>query len=161
MFQRILVPLDGSRLSAQALPYSVEIAKRFDSEVILVRVIPPAGLVIAPQISAMEGSVATDLIAQEAQVKDVDNAAHAKRYLMNWVQSLKAQGVKCSYQVTIGTPAKSIMELIDAQQIELIVMMSHGKGWFKRALIGSVAEAVLHGSNVPVLVIRPKDIDKQ
>ena len=74
MFQRILVPLDGSRLSAQALPYSVEIGKRFDSEIILVRVIPPAGLVIAPQISAMEGSAATDLIAQEAQVKDVDNA---------------------------------------------------------------------------------------
>jgi nucleotide-binding universal stress UspA family protein len=161
MFQRILVPLDGSRLSAQALPYSVEIAKRFDAELILVRVISPAGLVIAPQTSSMEGSVATDLIAQEAQIKDVDNAAHAKRYLMNWVQSIKAQGINASYQVTIGTPAKSIMELVNAQQVSLIVMMSHGKGWFKRALIGSVADAILRGSNVPVLVIRPKDLDQK
>lgn len=162
MFERILVPLDGSRLSAQALEYAVEIGKRFDAEIILARVISPSGVVIAPQLSGIEtSSAATDLISQEVQVKEMDNAAHAKRYLMNWVQSLKAQGVKSSYLVTIGTPAKSIMDLVEAQWISLIVMMSHGKGWFKRALIGSVAEAVLHGSKVPVLIIQPKDIDKK
>ncbi|MCX6003920.1 MAG: universal stress protein [Chloroflexi bacterium] len=157
MFERIVVPLDGSRLSAQALPYAVEIGKRFDSEVILVRVISPSGLTIMPQTTGMEGTVATDIIAQEARMKDVDNAAHAKRYLMNWVQSLKAQDVKASYQVTAGTPAKSIMELVVAQQVSLIVMMSHGRGRFKRAMMGSVADAVLRGSSVPVLIVRPKD----
>lgn len=157
MFERIVVPLDGSRLSAQALPYAVEIGKRFDSEVILVRVISPSGLTIMPQTIGMEGAVATDIIAQEARMKDVDNAAHAKRYLMNWVQSLKAQDVKASYQVTAGAPAKSIMELVVAQQVSLIVMMSHGRGRFKRAMMGSVADAVLRGSSVPVLIVRPKD----
>lgn len=162
MFERVLVPLDGSRLSAQALPFAVEIGKRFDSEIILVRVISTSGVVIAPQLSGIEASnSATDLIAQEVQVKEMDNAAHAKRYLMNWVQSIKAQGIKSSYLVTIGTPAKTIMDIVDAQVISLIVMMSHGKGWFKRALIGSVADAVLHGSKVPVLVIRPKDFEKK
>ncbi len=161
MFERIVVPLDGSRLSAQAIPYAGEIGKRFDAEVILVRVLSPSGLAIVPQTTGMESAVATDIIAQEARVKDVDNAANAKRYLMNWAQSLKTQGMKASYQVTIGTPAKSIMELVVAQQASLIVMMSHGRGWFKRAIMGSVADEILRGSSVPVLIIRPKEIDSK
>ena len=158
MFQRILVPLDGSRLSTQAVPYAVEIAKRFSAEVVLVRVISPSGLAIVPQATGMEAAVANDIIAQETRVKDVDNAANAKRYLVNWAQSIKSQGVKASFQVTVGAPAKSIMELVDSQWISLIVMMSHGRGWFKRALMGSVADAILRGSNVPVLIIRPKEM---
>jgi nucleotide-binding universal stress UspA family protein len=161
VFERIVVPLDGSRLSAQAVPYAGEIGKRFDAEVILVRVLSPSGLAIVPQTTGMESAVATDIIAQEARVKDVDNAANAKRYLMNWAQSLKTQGMKASYQVTIGTPAKSIMELVVAQQASLIVMMSHGRGWFKRAIMGSVADEILRGSSVPVLIIRPKEIDNK
>jgi nucleotide-binding universal stress UspA family protein len=161
VFERIVVPLDGSRLSAQAIPYAGEIGKRFDAEVILVRVLSPSGLAIVPQATGMESAVATDIIAQEARMKDVDNAANAKRYLMNWAQSLKTQGMKASYQVTIGTPAKSIMELVVAQQASLIVMMSHGRGWFKRAIMGSVADEILRGSSVPVLIIRPKETDNK
>ena len=48
MFERIIVPLDGSRLSAQAIPYASEVGKRFDAEVILVRVLSPSGLAIIP-----------------------------------------------------------------------------------------------------------------
>jgi nucleotide-binding universal stress UspA family protein len=161
VFERIVVPLDGSRLSAQAVPYASEISKRFDSELILVRVLSPSGLAIVPQATVMENTIATDIIAQESRVKDVDNAANAKRYLTNWASSLKTQGVKTSYQVTIGTPAKSIMELVVAQQASLIVMMSHGRGWFKRAIMGSVADEILRGSSVPVLIIRPKETDSQ
>jgi nucleotide-binding universal stress UspA family protein len=159
VFERIIVPLDGSRLSAQAVPYAGEIGKRFDAEVILVRVLSPSGLAIMSQDTGLENAVATDIIAQEARVKDVDNASNAKRYLMNWAQSLKTQGVKASYQVTIGTPAKSIMEMAVAQQASLIVMMSHGRGWFKRAIMGSVADEILRGSSVPVLIIRAIDTD--
>ena len=159
MFERIIVPLDGSRLSAQAVPYASEIGKRFDAEVILVRVLSTSGLAILSQDTGFENAVATDIIAQEARIKDVDNAANAKRYLMNWAQSLKTQGVKVSFQVTIGSPAKSIMELAVAQQASLIVMMSHGRGWFKRAIMGSVADEILRGSLVPVLIIRATDID--
>jgi len=157
VFERIIVPLDGSRLSAQAIPYASEMGKRFDAEVILVRVLPQAGLSFAAQGIVTEDAVATDIIPQEARMKDVDNASNAKRYLMNWAQSLKAQGVKVSYEVTIGTPAKSIMELAQAQQASLIVMMSHGRGAFKRAIMGSVADEILRGSHLPVLIVRPKD----
>ena len=159
MFERIIVPLDGSRLSAQAIPYASEVGKRFDAEIILVRVLPPVGLSIVSQDTGAESAAATDIIAQEARMKDVDNASNAKRYLMNWAQSLKTQGVKVSFQVTIGTPAKSIMELAVAQQASLIVMMSHGRGWFKRAIMGSVADEILSKSLTPVLIIRAIDTD--
>jgi nucleotide-binding universal stress UspA family protein len=159
VFERIIVPLDGSRLSAQAIPYAAEVGKRFDAEVILVRVLSNTGLSIVSQATGMEDAAATDIIAQEARMKDVDNASNAKRYLMNWAQSLKSQDIKVSYQVTIGTPAKSILELAIAQQASLIVMMSHGRGWFKRAIMGSVADEILRRSTVPVLIIRAQDSD--
>ena len=161
MFDRIIVPLDGSRLSAQAVPYAGEIGKRFDAEVVLVRVISPSGLAIVPQTTSIGNAITTDIIAQETRMKDVDNAANAKRYLINWASSLKAQGIKASYQVTVGTPAKAIMELVEAQQASLIVMMSHGRGWFKRAIMGSVADEIIRGSSVPVLIVRPKETDNK
>jgi nucleotide-binding universal stress UspA family protein len=161
MFDRIICPLDGSRLSAQAVPYAGEVGKRFDAEVVLVRVISPSGLAIVPQATGTDSAITSDIIAQDARVKDVDNAANAKRYLINWVASLKAQGVKASYQVTLGTPAKAIMELTEAQQASLIVMMSHGRGSFKRAIMGSVADEILRRSSVPVLIIRPKGTDEK
>jgi nucleotide-binding universal stress UspA family protein len=157
VFERIIVPLDGSRLSAQAVPYAAEVGKRFDAEIILVRVLPPAGLSLLPPSAGAEETEANDIIPYEARMKDVDNASNAKRYLMNWAQSLKAQGVKVSYQVTIGSPAKSIMELAQAQQASLIVMMSHGRGAFRRAIMGSVADEILRRSSLPVLIVRPKD----
>jgi len=159
VFERIIVPLDGSRLSAQAVPFAAEVGKRFDAEIILVRVLPPVGLSFVPQGTTTDDPVATDIIPQEARMKDVDNASNAKRYLMNWAASLKAQGVKVSYQVTIGSPAKSILELAQAQQASLIVMMSHGRGAFRRAIMGSVADEILRRSSLPVLIVRPKDSD--
>jgi len=150
VFERIIVPLDGSKLSAEAIPYAIEVGKRFDSEIIVVRVILPDESSIVSQAKNMEDN---------AGMKDVDNVFNVKRYLMNWAQSLKTQGVKVSYEVTIGTPAKAIVELAQAQQASLIVMMSHGRGWFKRAIMGSVADEILRGSTVPVLIIRAKDGD--
>jgi nucleotide-binding universal stress UspA family protein len=145
MFERIIVPLDGSRLSAQAIPFATEVGKRFDAEIILVRVILPAGSSMVSQANGMEDN---------AGMENVDNVFNVKRYLMNWAQSLKTQGVKVSFEVTIGTPAKAIIEMAQAQQASLIVMMSHGRGWFKRAIMGSVADEILRSSSVPVLIIR-------
>jgi len=68
VFERIIVPLDGSRLSAQAIPYAAEVGKRFDAEVILVRVLANTGLAIISQATGMEDAAATDIIAQEARM---------------------------------------------------------------------------------------------
>jgi len=80
------VPLDGSRLSAQAVPYASEIGKRFDTELILcVYSLLRSGRCTAT--TSIESALATDIIAQEARVKDVIMRLMPKRYLMNWAQA--------------------------------------------------------------------------
>ena len=153
MFERIVVPLDGSRLSTQAIPYATEVGKRFGAEIILVRVISAHGLAPVPEVQNAENSNSTDIMQTE-EIDDIDNAAYAKRYLINWAQSLKSQGVKVSYEVLVGNPAKAIMQLSEAQQASLIVMISHGKGAFRRAIMGSVADEILRHSSIPVLIVR-------
>ena len=148
IFKRIVVPLDGSRLSTQAITYAIEVGKRFEAEIILVHVIPSP-------VSAMTRQI-TD--GESPDPEDVDNASYAKRYLMDWDQSIKAQGVKVSFEVMSGTPAKEILQLSEAQQASLIVMMSHGYGSFKRAIMGSVADEILRHSSTPVLIIKAQNL---
>lgn len=158
MFERIIVPLDGSRLSAQALPYAIEIARQFNSEVFLVRVITENPVSYVPTPLAVGETMTTDIITNHAYMKDVENTAHAKRYLMNRARELRGHSLKVTYEVIEGNPARSIMDYAVGRDVSLIVMMSHGRGRFKRALLGSVADAIMRGSTIPVLVIRAKDL---
>ena len=157
MFERIVVPLDGSRLSAQALPYATAIARQFSAEVRLVRVLTETTVAYIPQPGGPGDTLGADIISEQAHIKDVENAAHAKRYLMNWAKDLRDQGINASYHVLEGAPARTIMEFAAAERAALIVMMSHGRGRFKRAILGSVTDAIIRGGTVPVLVIRAKD----
>jgi nucleotide-binding universal stress UspA family protein len=161
VFERIIVPLDGSTLSAKAIPYANEVGKRFNAEIILVTVVSAPALSIISQTTGMEDAAATDIVGREPHMEGGDSVYAVKRYLTDWAQSLKTQGVKVSYEVTVGTPAKAIMELAQAQQASLIVMMSHGRGWFKRAILGSVADEILRHSSVPVLIIKTKEADNK
>ena len=61
MFERIVVPLDGSTLSTQAITYATEVGKRFGSEIILVRVISPDDLALIPEVQAADNSNSTDI----------------------------------------------------------------------------------------------------
>lgn len=157
MFERILVPLDGSRLSARALPFAMTLARQFNSEIMLVRVVPDAKPNLIPQTGTMVDALAMDIISEQVHIKDVENTANAKRYLMNRAKELRDQGIQVSYYVMEGVPAHSIMEFSKQHQAALIVIMSHGRGRFKRAILGSVADAIIRGIDVPVLVVRAKD----
>jgi len=150
MFERILVPMDGSRFSTQALDYAIEIAKRFCSETILMRVITPAARKDVLALSAEADEVARE----SAQVQDRRNIEQAKRYLGTKIQQVTAQAVKGSTHVVVGDPAQSIIEFCKKNEVNLIVMMTHGKSGFKRAILGSVADRVIRESGLPVLAIR-------
>jgi nucleotide-binding universal stress UspA family protein len=159
MFERIITPLDGSRLSARALPYAISIAERFDSEILLLRVVSrvQGGYVSESAGIGTPGSV--NLIAEQAQTKDIENVAHAKRYLVNRATLLREQGLNVSFHVMEGAPAPSIVKFARDEKASMIIMMSHGRGWLKRAILGSVTDAVVHGSSVPVFVVRHQDND--
>jgi nucleotide-binding universal stress UspA family protein len=160
VFECIVVPLDGSRLSAQALPFATELARQFNSKIMLVRVVSETTVAYIPQPGGVGDALAVDIISEQVHIKDVENVANAKRYLMNRAKELRDQGINVSYHVIEGAPARSIMEFSIEQNTSLVVMMSHGRGRFKRAILGSVTDALIRGGSVPVLVIRAKDTEK-
>ena len=159
MFKRLLVPLDGSRFSSRVLKYASEIAHRFGAEAILIQVVKPATPVatttgMAPGIASPSTA---ELTVQVALEEDKRNTARAKRYLSGKVREIRSRDIKASYQVVVGDPAQSIiMDFAQKEHIDLVVMSTYGKSGLKRAIMGSVADAVIRESGKPVLVIRPR-----
>ncbi|HLI06410.1 MAG TPA: universal stress protein [Ktedonobacteraceae bacterium] len=137
MFQRILVPLDGSALAEQALPVAARLARAVAGEVVLAHVL------FTPRTYQFYELTAAD-------VKE------ARDYLETVGSREELAGVSTSVTVpvTITHPASGLLSLIESQQIDLVVMSSHGYTGFKRWALGSVAEKVARHSPVPVLLLR-------
>lgn len=150
MFGRILVPLDGSRLSEKALPYAVELAKRFDSEVILIRAVAPAS--VQPALGA-ESVQAVEIMMEESKSLERHSVGRARRYLTLKEQQLAGDKLKLTKRVVLGAPAQVILSECKRSKIDLVVMTTRGHGGFKRALLGSVTDEIVRSPLVPVLVV--------
>ena len=132
MYQRVLVPLDGSRVAESILPFIEQIAGPLDMEVLLVRVVPLTSL-------------------------DILRELDAQGYLEPLVASLKAKAVRAGARVRIGDPATEIVAAAKEINADLIAMTTHGRTGLGRLLFGSVAEAVLRGSPIPVFLLRTSE----
>ena len=143
MYKRALVPLDGSELSAAILPFITRIAGQLDMEVVLLRVVEP----IPPQV--IESS-------RYVEIEDVEaRLAEARAYLRPIVDHLADKGVRTRLEVRHGTPVTEIVGCAQAVGADLIAMTTHGRSGLARLLLGSVADKVLRGSTLPLLVQRP------
>jgi nucleotide-binding universal stress UspA family protein len=143
MYERVLVPLDGSEVAEAILPFAEQVAGPLDAEVVLLRVIEP----LSPtELVASAGVVAPDTF----MLRDMD----AKQYLSEVQRRLSKKGLRVRTQVANGPPAKEILVAAQAISADLIAMVTHGRSGLGRVLLGSVAEAVLRASPVPVLLIR-------
>jgi nucleotide-binding universal stress UspA family protein len=156
MFKRILVPLDGSRFASRALPYAVEVAQRFSTEVVLIQVIRPATAVIDAPTPIGVGPAGSEIAVQVALEADRRNAARARRYLSRKVRAMKSRHIRTSYHVLKGDIARSIIGFSEKENVDLVVMTTHGKSGLRRVVMGSVADVVIRESRKPVLVIRPQ-----
>ena len=136
--RKIVVPLDGSGLAEAAVPKAIEIAKATPgATIVLVR-------------AAEAPAFAADAV--EAQVRVV---RAAEDYLEEMAGRVRAAGVTATASVWYGAPAASIVEMAEFARADLIVMTTHGRTGFGRLLIGSVAEAVLRATHIPILLLRP------
>ena len=149
MFQKILVPLDGSKLAECALTYAEELAKGCNTEeVILVSVTErvqgyrpeedpgqPSGLRLTPEATGKK----------ERQ---------AQRYLGRIAKALEAKGIRVRTEVLLGNPTEEIAIYAKHPGCDVIVMSSHGHSGPSRWTHGSVTDRVLRSSCVPVLVVR-------
>jgi len=144
MYKRILVPLDGSELAKKALDHAEKLAETFDSEIILLQVVPFMPIYGAPELM-------TPFIVDEKQ-KEV-----AERYLTNLSEELKKRGFKAT--ATVKTGQQVAVEIIDFAKesgVDLIVMCTHGRSGITRWVLGSVAHKVLTRAETPILLVHLK-----
>jgi len=143
MFQRILVPLDGSTRAESAIPVAARLAQASSGSVILLQIVAPPvspGKFRVPEAYPIVG---TDL-----------ELAEANEYLKKIAQTSTLGGITTELHALVGPVAPEIISATQSLHADLIVMWSHGDTGFKRWTLGSVAHKLVPHSPVPVLVLR-------
>lgn len=146
MFKRILVPLDGSERAERALPVAARLARSSGGSITLLRIATGA-------IDAAWSTVEAPILMKEA----IDaEQARAADYLAQIAASPELAGISVQTHVQSGVPAQCILEAAREQQVDLILLGSHGETGLKRWVLGSVAQHVTRHSSAPVLVLHER-----
>lgn len=150
--RNILVPLDGSPVSEQAIPHAEELARAFGARLTLLRV----GKALAPEALGLpELSMA---FANELQHHQLKVEEKLLDYLEGLARPLRERGIEVASDIELGDAASVICRTADSEHVDLVVMTSHGRTGLARFLYGSVAERVLHNVHCSLLVVR---VDKK
>jgi nucleotide-binding universal stress UspA family protein len=149
MYRKILVPLDGSSLGEQALPIALGIARRMRATVTLLHVLP--------ERRAAYSYLGADLLAELHAMYD-QHRAEAEAYLGLIAKRIDPGGIpEIRTVVTDGEIAPGIRRYATSQQVDLIVMTTHGRTGLSRAWLGSMADAVVRQARIPTLLWRPTE----
>ncbi len=144
-YKTIVVPIDGSGWSERAIPHAADIARNNDAEIILLHVLRPPASEYTDQIALGGGEEQLQQIREEMKQK-----------LIALRNGLRAQGIDARVQVIEGVGVASLIcDFINDQDVDLVVMSSHGRSGISRFIFGSVAQKVMQDVNVPVMIIRP------
>lgn len=142
---RILVPLDGSDLAAQALPLAETIAAQLGAELELVSVLPP---VVLPYVGG------EPYVPGEVYLKlDTDRTLDAQRYLDTTAADTRQRYARVATHLERGDPASCLLDAAQDLGVDLIIMTTHGRTGLARFTLGSVADRVVRGGAAPVLLL--------
>jgi nucleotide-binding universal stress UspA family protein len=146
MYQTLLVPLDGSPLGERALPVARAIALAGNAPVHLVHVHAPNDSIYIEGMPVIDASLHSL------------NKQHEQAYLEAVARQFSAEAQLPITVAVLDDPvAAALMEYAVAHNVDLIVVTSHGHGGIERAWLGSVVDALIRHSHLPVLVVRPQD----
>ena len=152
MYKKILVPLDGSDLAECSLAHVKAIATGCNvPEVILLRIIEPITSFDIGELAASNAKLASQV---EQNVEKV-HKTQAMDYINEQVDKLKKQGLNPTGFTMFGKAAEEILNYADKNQVDLIIMSTHGRSGISRWAFGSVADRVVHYSTAPVLIVSP------
>ena len=147
MYDRILVPTDGSDVAEAAVDHALDLAEKYDAEVHALYVV---------DIDSVNFSLGTEQVDRLKQGRFdemgelYDRADEATGAV---AASAAERGVEVVEHVSGGRPHKVIGDYAEDHGVDLIVMGSHGRAGVRRALLGSVTERTLRSTHVPVLVV--------
>jgi nucleotide-binding universal stress UspA family protein len=148
MYQKILVPLDGSELAECSLEHAKAIVQGCNvADLTVLRVIEPLS---AQAISALVAA-GDDFLRKATDQKRED----AQDYALKVQKRFKTQGIITQAVTVEGRASDEILSYAEKNNADLIVMSTHGKSGLSRFFFGSVAEKVSRHSRVPVLLISP------
>ena len=143
MFQRILVPLDGSKRAERALPIAARLAHRTGGSIVLVQVV---------NIPIGYSPAQTQSVVLKQEVLQI--TSEARKYLADVSSSDILTGIPTEIEVSYGEPASTILNMVPTQNVDIIIICSHGSTGMRHWVLGSVAQKIARHSPVPVLILR-------
>ncbi len=147
MYEKILVPLDGSKRAEKILSHAEEIALKCDAEVLLVRVVEPVPYMVGPE------GIPVTLHEQELEQR----TKQAESYLTAQRGMFREKSIKVKSEVLHGPVVEAIINAAEREDVDLIAIASHGRSGLSQCFYGSVAAGVLHRVDRPLLVIRARE----
>ena len=145
MYKKMMVPLDESELAECVLPHVEAFIEGFGiAEVAFVRVLEPMTL----------STVAGPHMLEDLKERESARESSARDYLNRIVERLKHDGTKINTVILEGRVTESLVDYTGKNDIDIILIATHGRSGVTRWVRGSVADKILRSANVPVLMIR-------
>ena len=146
MYNHILVPLDGSELAECVLPHLQAIATGCKvANITLIRVVEPLHLY---------GGLESRIDVTEKQRLENDATNVAKEYLKKLAKKLEDKEITAQPQVLYGNVLEQLMNHINENEIDLVIIATHGRSGISRLALGSTADKILRSCCVPILMVR-------
>jgi len=150
MFERVLVPLDGSKVGEAALPVIEQlVAKLAPGTEVAVTLL---GVITLLRHWVVVGEASAPVSYTEEELKLIKT--RVMDYLERSGETLKKQGVTIKTMVNTGNAADEILKAVEQTRADLIAMSTHGRSGLRRLAFGSITDKVLRGASVPVLMVR-------
>lgn len=147
MYNKILLPTDGSKFAEKAAEHAIWIASKSGAEIIVLNVIETSSLVGLP---------AEDLIVRIKEMLKEEGRRSLERIsemVTEEEKELKIEDIKVTLKTEEGSPAEAILKTVEKGDVDLVVMGTSGKHGLDRFLLGSVTEKVVRSAKCPVLAV--------
>ena len=146
--KKILFPYDLSENAAKVLPYVLSVSEAYNSTIYLLHVVPGLQKWAKEYISHTAPYSSLDMFKKEA--------SEAAEKAMDRVCEEQLQSCpNLERRVVSGDPAMEILKTIEAEDIDLVIMGTHGRKGLEHVILGSVAETVVKKSSAPVMTVNP------
>ncbi|WP_224269716.1 universal stress protein [Haloprofundus salinisoli] len=147
MYERILVPTDGSAVAEVAVSHAVDLAERYGAELHALYVVDIDAVNLGlgtEQVDRIRQGHLGEMEELEAKANDATGVV---------ADAARDRGIDVVEEIRVGRPHTVVANYAEKEDVDLVVMGSHGRAGVSRALLGSVTERVLRSSHVPVLVV--------
>jgi nucleotide-binding universal stress UspA family protein len=150
--KKILFPIDLTENSSKILPYVLSVSEKYDSMIYLLHVVPDLRKWAKEYISHTASYASLDMFKKEAS-EEAEKAMD--RVCEEQLQSCP----NFQRRIISGDPATEILKAIETEDIDMVIMGTHGRKGLEHMILGSVAENVVKKSPVPVLTINPYKVE--